>query len=94
MATTTSQTTISDVLARIDALAKDMERRLAIQEELLVRIANELERVGTVAERNAVVAETYGGRAASVFAVVDTVGMLIRQVNPLTYISRLAIDED
>jgi hypothetical protein len=43
--------------------------------------ADELERVGAVAERNAVVAETYGGRAASVFAVVDTVGMLIRQVN-------------
>ena len=91
---TTTTPTISDVLARIEVLAKDMERRLGIQEELLVRIADELERVGAVAERNAVVAETYGGRAASVFAVVDTVGMFIERVNPLTYISRFAIDED
>jgi hypothetical protein len=91
---TTTTPTISDVLARIEALATDMERRLGIQEELLVRIADELERVGAVAERNAVVAETYGGRAASVFAVVDTVGTFIERVNPLTYVSRFAIDED
>ena len=85
-----NELSISLVIARLDAI----QHRLEAQELMLARITDELIRISAVAERNAVVAEKYSDRAESVFAVVDTVGTVIRNVNPLTYIPRLSLKDE